>query len=245
MPKLTDLSGKQFGRWTVVSLAPRTNEIDIKWVCKCSCGTTKEVSAGSLRKGTSTSCGCYRKEIKSTNPLRKTPTYNSWDNMIGRCYRPSQPDYDSYGGRGIEVCSRWRESFNNFVTDMGVRPDGTSIDRKNVDGNYEPGNCQWSTNKEQQNNKRNSIRVPYNNELLTIEEVSNITGIPQTTIRNRISKGISSDRWLDNTNEIQKNIRNSIVLAYKTNPDRTLVSLAKEFNVSTVTVRTYLKAANA
>lgn len=265
MPEIIDLSGKQFGRWTVISLAPRTDKKDIKWVCKCSCGTVREVLSGSLRRGISTSCGCYQKEIRSTKPPRKTPTYNSWDNMIGRCYRPSQPDYKSYGGRGIIVDPRWRSSFDNFFYDMGPRPEGTTLDRIDVDGNYEPSNCRWTSNKEQQNNKRNSIRIPYNGEMLTVEEFSNKTGIPEYIIRNRIFKGVplesislivnetrqkrrqegsrEKDRAI--AREKKQSVKASIILAYNSNPGRTLASIAKEFNVSAGTVRNYLQAANA
>ena len=110
--------------------------------------------------------------------------------MIGRCYRSSQPDYENYGGRGITVCQRWRDSFQNFLTDMGERPAGLTLDRKNVNGNYEPGNCVWSSNKTQQNNKRLSLRIPFNGELLTFEQYSKRTGIPVYTLRNRRNAGV-------------------------------------------------------
>lgn len=122
----------------------------------------------------------------------KSPTYNSWDNMIGRCYRKSQPDYDSYGGRGITVCDRWRNSYKDFLSDMGERPEGTTIDRIDTDGNYEPNNCRWSTNEEQQNNKRNSVKYLYNEKELTIKEISLQTGIPERTLWSRRNLGAES-----------------------------------------------------
>ena len=195
MSLMQNLTNVRFGRWLVTGIAPRRNtDRSVYWYCRCDCGTVKEIAAGSLRKGQSTSCGCYRTEVNSTNPHYKSPTYNSWDNMIGRCYRSSQPDYDSYGGRGITVCQRWRDSFHNFLSDMGERPNGKTIDRQNVNGNYEPGNCVWSSSKEQQSNKRTSLRIPEDGKLFTFEEYSVHTGIPVHSLRFRRYSGVPLDK---------------------------------------------------
>jgi len=91
---------------------------------------------------------------RTTHGLRQHPLYKTWCNMKQRCNNPNQPKYKNWGGRGIKVCDRWLNSFENFIQDMGERPQGTSIDRINVNGNYEPNNCRWATIKEQNNNKR-------------------------------------------------------------------------------------------
>lgn len=194
MPALIDLTNQRFGRWLVTGLAPRrlTNS-SIYWLCRCDCGTVSEVEGNSLRRNLTSSCGCFQKETKTTHGQYKSPTYNSWDNMIGRCYRVTHPDYCNYGGRGIMVCDRWRQSYQNFIQDMGERPADMTLDRKNVNGHYEPSNCKWSTNQEQQNNKQNSLRIPYQGRMLTFQEYSEITGIPVTTLRNRKHQGVSLD----------------------------------------------------
>ncbi len=117
-------------------------------VAKCSCGKLFTISEFKLNRGRVTSCGC----------LIKTPTYVSWANMLYRCYTPTCPQYAGYGGRGIRVCAQWRgrNGFKQFLKDMGERPDGRTLDRVYVNGNYTPNNCQWSTPKEQMRNRRNN-----------------------------------------------------------------------------------------
>lgn len=131
------------------------------WLCECECGNRKEVLLVSLKKGTTKSCGCSTIELRSKALTKhghnkvggRSKTYISWDNMIGRCTRPSQLRYPHYGGRGITFDPRWR-NFQNFLEDMGERPEGKTLDRIDVDGNYCKENCRWATVKEQNNNTR-------------------------------------------------------------------------------------------
>lgn len=130
----------------------------------CDCGNESTATLNSLKCGFAASCGCYRTElaiaaVKHGDARKAKPTreYKTWVNMIGRCENPNVERYPSYGGRGISICKEWRESFEAFLRDMGRKPSPEhSIDRKDVNGNYEPGNCRWATAEVQANNKRNS-----------------------------------------------------------------------------------------
>jgi len=119
--------------------------------------------------------------------------YQAWSNAIYRCETPTAPQWNRYGGRGIKVCQKWRSSFESFLEDMGPRPSPLhSIDRIDCNGNYEPSNCRWATIKEQAINRRNTRRVAG----LTVDEVCRVTGLPKTTINNRIRRGWTDERIL-------------------------------------------------
>jgi hypothetical protein len=170
--KFIDLTGKRFSRLVVVK-KDRKSGGKFYWFCKCDCGINAIVSGSNLKTGHTKSCGCFQieeqsKRITETNLKhghnciktngKPSPTYNSWQAMFNRCYNPKHISYNNYGARGITVWKRWN-SFINFLADMGERPDGKTLDRINVNGNYDLFNCKWSTLSEQQRNRRDNSNV--------------------------------------------------------------------------------------
>ena len=153
MAKAIDLTGQRFGR--LIAVEPTEERIShrcVVWRCLCDCGRECFVSSLNLRQGHTKSCGCFALDVRTSHGRAATGEYKSWHGMIDRCENSKHPKFARYGGRGIFACKRWHV-FENFFKDMGPRPKGTSIDRINNDGNYEPGNCKWSTPTEQNNNR--------------------------------------------------------------------------------------------
>jgi hypothetical protein len=155
-----NLTGQRFGRLAVLQEAGARHG-NRYWRCECDCGGETTVRTKSLRNGDTNSCGCLWLEIikasNATHRLTETPEYRAWRAAKDRCYNPNTWNFHNYGGRGISMCDRWRNSFEAFYADMGPRPSAQhSIDRINNDGNYEPDNCRWSTRKEQRANRRDN-----------------------------------------------------------------------------------------
>lgn len=163
-----------------------------RWLYECGyCGNTFEAYIYHVKRGKIKSCKCYqnsvRKKNATTHGMSRTPEYRSWESMLARCYNKNQKGYERWGGRGIKVCQRWRESFENFYEDMGPKPTKKhTIERINNDKDYTKTNCKWATYEEQANNKSNTIYVCYKGEERTLTEWSNITGIKYGTLYRRL-----------------------------------------------------------
>lgn len=157
MTALANLLGRTFGSLTVDERAGNSKAGRARWLCVCACGRYCIVLGNNLLRGRQVSCGCVRDANRTKHGHHPrglaSPTYTTWKAMISRCTYATHKHWRHYGGRGIAVCARWR-LFENFLADMGERPAGTSIDRINVNGNYEPSNCRWATDSEQRVNQR-------------------------------------------------------------------------------------------
>jgi hypothetical protein len=169
--KLEITKGQKYGKLTVIEeIEPnisRSGQKERKLLCSCECGNQKIIRLVNLRNGKTKSCGCLHKEVvsrKMTETLTKHGLsrhylYPTWKNMIHRCQNENHKQYKDYGDRGIKVCDRWVQSFNNFLQDMGERPEGMSIDRIDNNNNYEPSNCRWATPLQQTHNRRTTKKL--------------------------------------------------------------------------------------
>lgn len=203
-PKFLNMTGKEFGQWTVLGLShsvPRKFGRSFYWHCRCACGTVKPISGHNLGRG-SLSCGCAR-SVNGDAHITHPNEYRIYAGMKGRCYRKTHSKYADYGGRGIRVCERWMSSFFAFLEDMGPRPSKKySIDRKDNDGDYTPENCRWATKKEQNNNRRVTTFLTFNGVKKSLSEWSEITGIRQTTLKGRLKRGLPVNLILAAKNRI-------------------------------------------
>jgi hypothetical protein len=184
------LKGRKYGRLAVVERVANKGD-KVAWKCKCDCGNETIVTTTALQSGNTKSCGCLLHERITKHGMYKTKLYKTWNNMISRCYCNSFRNFKNYGGRGITVCKEWKEDFQTFA-DLALShgySDELTLDRIDVNGNYEPSNCRWITNKEQQHNKRSNRYITFNGKTHTLKQWSEITGIHPKTISTRIDRG--------------------------------------------------------
>jgi len=174
-----------------VIVEPSWHEARGAWYAKCLCDCGKETTVRyeKLANKHTQSCGCLSVETATTHGKTNTEEYKIWANILYRCQTETAPNYANYGGRGITVCGRWQE-FENFLEDMGVRPyPKASVDRIDVNGNYEPENCKWSSIREQASNKRNTHYVKYNEEEIALPVLCRQKNADLELTRSRINNG--------------------------------------------------------
>lgn len=191
-----DISGVRFGRLVAIK-ATSQKRYNYIWECLCDCGEIVEVLGGRLASGKTTSCGCLKREMDKTRSKThghsKSRTYHIWLGMRNRCYNKNVKAYPHYGGRGITICDRWRNSFPSFLEDMGEAPARLSIDRINNDGNYEPSNCRWATDLTQARNCRKNVMITAFGKTLCVSEWAQELGVSGATISKRIRLGLTPE----------------------------------------------------
>lgn len=187
MGKYNDITGQKFGRLTALYRLHNTKG-RTKWLCVCECGNLKEVRLDMLQSCHTKSCNCLYKKSNAIHGKYNTRLYNTWRNMKSRCYYTKNINYKNYGERGIKVCDEWKNDFKAFY-DWAMSngyDDNLTIDRIDVNGNYEPNNCCWITHKEQQQNKQNSVKYTINGKTHCLKKWCEICGIKYTTVRKRL-----------------------------------------------------------
>lgn len=203
-----DRAGEVHGRLTIISRAPDRTHGEktqvVMWNCVCECGNFTVKSGRKLKIGAVKSCGCLQKENPGSRKGPDNPKYLhgktnsreylSWISALSRTTNKKHESYERYGGRGITVCEEWASSFARFLSDMGPRPDGHSLERIDNNKGYFLENCKWATTKEQSRNKSNTVKITINNVEKSLLEWSEISGIPEKTLRSRIKSGWEGER---------------------------------------------------
>lgn len=195
-PSFKNLVGQKFNMLTVIGYAGRVKKNQF-WYCRCDCGGITRTKTYSLVHAKAKSCGCmvkiwagdrFRTHGNSCGPDKNM--YSIWRGMLARCLNENSTGYSDYGARGIKVCERWME-FDNFLADMGDRPKGMSIDRIDVNGNYEPSNCRWATLSAQANNTRRNVFYERDGERLTVSQWAYKVGLSPDLVHARLTRGWS------------------------------------------------------
>lgn len=183
MSERLDVTGERYGKLVAIRRVGTVKKGSSLWEFQCDCGNLHQTGLGNVRHNGTTSCGCHKTRRHN---LSRSPEYNAWSNMIKRCTNPTVSCFRYYGGRGISVCKRWMDSFDDFLSDMGKRPEGYSLDRIDSNGNYCPENCRWSTKVQQVNNRRNNLWMEHEGKRLTMAQWAREKGMSVGMIRHRV-----------------------------------------------------------
>lgn len=202
--RFVDSTGQTFHQLTALGIV-RVKGKNTFWACRCTCGKVVVIDGRNLRSGQTKSCGCRQREAGrvSGSPsvkhgLSRTPEYQCWQSMMDRCADPEKPRNKRYAGRGIKVCDRWLHSFENFLADMGHRPSSEhTLERKDNNGDYEPGNCKWATRIEQANNRRTSRYFVIAGERKTVAQWCRHLGLDPDKDRARVLWRLEHGRTLE------------------------------------------------
>lgn len=231
MARYPDLTGRRFGRLTVIKVSGRDERKNVLWSCQCSCGGKTVVRSHSLLRGNTKSCGCLKKDaakraIKGRKNLhglsrdktgKKTRLYRIWCGIKTRCFNPDDHAYKNYGGRGITLCKEWLDykNFYNWAISSGYR-DNLTIERIDNDGDYEPCNCTWIPRSKQAHNRKTSFRVTYRGETKVLSEWASVLQLNYQMLFNRlkylgwsVEKAFStpSTKSANNANKKDKKLR--------------------------------------
>jgi hypothetical protein len=208
MPPFVDMAGKRYGKLLVIRATGKNRFGQWLWECHCDCGAVTIAPGSSIRYGTTASCGCGKREVLGnltrTHGMSKSRTYQCFHSMHKRCSKPGEKSYRFYGGRGIRVCRRWSgpKGFANFLADMGEVPEGMTLERIKVNGNYGPGNCCWATRDEQANNRRSTHFITWKNQKRTITRWASLLGHGSSWLARRLAK-YPLDKAMESFNEIK------------------------------------------
>jgi hypothetical protein len=201
MNRSPDLTGERFGRLTCIKIARKSKNRHILWLCKCDCGNEVTVFASNLKRGNTISCGCYHKERDSESHIihsqSKTRLYSIWIGMKKRCFNRNTKAYEYYGGRGIKVCEDWLDftKFHDWAKNNGYN-DGLSLERINVEKDYEPENCKWIPFEEQAKNTRRNVFLSFNNKRMTISDWAKEMKMSTSILRFRLKHGWTVEKSL-------------------------------------------------
>lgn len=200
----TMAAGWRYERLVAIEFSERDAHRKQRWRFRCDCGAEFIANVSDVKARKTQSCGCLNNEkiaeigrAKRTHGQTKTPEYRIWTNMIVRCTNPQDENYHNYGGRGIRMCDAWADSFEAFYRDMGPRPSPQhSVDRIDNDGNYEPGNVQWSTASQQGRNRRTTHFVTVDGISMSLIEAAERSGTPYKVVLSRVHSGWDAGRAL-------------------------------------------------